>query len=1070
MGRKDATLAKISSPIIGESRILPRKRLFRLLHEGLKKPFIWIAGPPGSGKTTLVASYLTRLKLPHLWYQMDKGDEELATFFYCLSMAAKKAAAVKRKSLPVLTPEYQDAAAFARRYFEQLYAGPRMDPFVIVFDNHQEVPADSPFHRTIYEGLIKIPKGIHVVFISHTEPHPLFARLHAHNLMEVIEWETLRLTIEETRGIVKHQWKKPSKEDIEYLHNKTGGWVAGLKILLEQEKAGDRMSPDRAALNPKTIFDYFAEEIFGKMDDEARELLLKTSFLPQVNIQIARRLTGIEKAGKILEDLNRRNYFTSRYASPRTSYQFHPLFKEYLRSVADSRYSQDEINHLQRAAAALLQDAGQSEDAIELFRKAGDWGEVASLVGSYAPALFAQGRHQTIRQWLDSMPPAAVEQSPYLLYWRGVCQMTFDSLSGRKDFEHAFALFREQEDQLGLCLSWEGVVNTYIYSMDDLKPLDYWIQAFEELMVRYPRFPSQDVEIRVTSAMFYALLWRRPYHAAIAKWAERMEQLLEKTPDVNHRIMMGSYLSIYYIFIGSYSKLTFLQNLLRPLSRSSGITPMAEILWHSFEAVYHWLKVSPVEALAAATYGIYKANSTGVHLVDFSLYTHGAYAALLSDNFVSADEYLEKLAAIANNNRRLELGYYYYARGFAALLQNDFSAALVHVEKALRLTLEVGSPAPEAMCRIALAQVHLEFKDYGKAKAELARARLIAGYMQSRWFEYLCLLGEAQSAMDRKDEVGCAAFLGDALALGRAEGFVNHEWRRPAVMTGLCLKALEDGIEVEYVQDFIRRRRLVPESPPLHLENWPWALKIHTLGRFGLLRDGNPMRFQGKIQKKPMELLKVLIAFRGREVSEEKIVDALWPEALGDAARSAFSTTLQRLRQLIGNENALLLKDGRLSLNPRHCWVDIWLFEHILCEGEDALKHGRPAEAVRLFDEAITLYHGDFLAGETEYPWTISPRERLRGKFIRMVGRLGKYWEEQGECDKAEEYYQKGLEVDSLAEEFYQRLMICYQKQGRKAEALAVYHRCRETLAAIFGVAPSPQTEEIYRDLTQKTV
>ena len=91
-------------------------------------------------------------------------------------------------------------------------------------------------------------------------------------------------------------------------------------------------------------------------------------------------------------------------------------------------------------------------------------------------------------------------------------------------------------------------------------------------------------------------------------------------------------------------------------------------------------------------------------------------------------------------------------------------------------------------------------------------------------------------------------------------------------------------------------------SPSQHLENWPWPLKINTLGQFAMERDGEAVRFSGKVQQKPLLLLKALIAFGGREVKEEQLCDALWPDAEGDLAHRSFETTLYRLRLLLGKE------------------------------------------------------------------------------------------------------------------------------------------------------------------------
>lgn len=118
-------------------------------------------------------------------------------------------------------------------------------------------------------------------------------------------------------------------------------------------------------------------------------------------------------------------------------------------------------------------------------------------------------------------------------------------------------------------------------------------------------------------------------------------------------------------------------------------------------------------------------------------------------------------------------------------------------------------------------------------------------------------------------------------------------------------------------------------------------------------------------------------------------------------------------------------------------------------------------EAIELTQRAIDIYKGVFLARETWKPWKIALCERLRSKFLRGVGTLGHYWERGGQWEKAIECYQRGLEVDDVAEEFYRRLMACYHRLGRRAEALSVYDRCKRMLSATLGTEPSPETEAI---------
>jgi DNA-binding SARP family transcriptional activator len=43
--------------------------------------------------------------------------------------------------------------------------------------------------------------------------------------------------------------------------------------------------------------------------------------------------------------------------------------------------------------------------------------------------------------------------------------------------------------------------------------------------------------------------------------------------------------------------------------------------------------------------------------------------------------------------------------------------------------------------------------------------------------------------------------------------------------------------------------------------------------------------------------------------------------------------------------------------------------------------------------------------------------------------------------------------------------MICHQKLGQATEGIAVYRRCKKTLASVLGVEPSSETEAVRKSL-----
>lgn len=112
-------LAKLTRPALNAA--YARTRVFEILDRHKNSPIIWLAGPPGSGKTTLAADYTQRRGLNGLWYQIDRGDSDIASSFFYLAEAAR--AHGRNRSLPPFQPGYLgDVEAFARTFFGNCFA------------------------------------------------------------------------------------------------------------------------------------------------------------------------------------------------------------------------------------------------------------------------------------------------------------------------------------------------------------------------------------------------------------------------------------------------------------------------------------------------------------------------------------------------------------------------------------------------------------------------------------------------------------------------------------------------------------------------------------------------------------------------------------------------------------------------------------------------------------------------------------------------------------------------------------------------------------------------------------
>jgi LuxR family transcriptional regulator, maltose regulon positive regulatory protein len=206
-------------------------------------------------------------------------------------------------------------------------------------------------------------------------------------------------------------------------------------------------------------------------------------------------------------------------------------------------------------------------------------------------------------------------------------------------------------------------------------------------------------------------------------------------------------------------------------------------------------------------------------------------------------------------------------------------------------------------------------------------------------------------------------------------------------------------------------------------------------------------------------LLQALLALGGRAVPEARLAALLWPDAEGPAARRSFDTTLHRVRRTLRAQDAVKLRGGLVSLSTELCQVDVDELEQVAgrvrSEGAGQLN----VEARR----ALSLYQGVFLADVEDAPWAVSRRERLHARYLALVTAHAVSCEEHGEYVEAIATYSAALEIDDLHEPFYQGLIGCLSRLGRRSEARRVFERCRRRFQHELAVGPSNETARLAR-------
>jgi hypothetical protein len=117
------------------------------------------------------------------------------------------------------------------------------------------------------------------------------------------------------------------------------------------------------------------------------------------------------------------------------------------------------------------------------------------------------------------------------------------------------------------------------------------------------------------------------------------------------------------------------------------------------------------------------------------------------------------------------------------------------------------------------------------------------------------------------------------------------------------------------------------------------------------------------------------VALAETAINSDELVDSLWPEADGDAARTAFRACLYRLRKQSGNDR-IVHRAGKGYTLCAGADVDLWKLQHAL----DARRH-----------DELTALHAAFIAGREQRAMLGSwfdPFERMLSRRMQEVKRV----------------------------------------------------------------------------------
>jgi LuxR family transcriptional regulator, maltose regulon positive regulatory protein len=379
-GRADADdpvlMSKVTAPDV-PGWAVARPRIDKLIAEGARGPLTSVTGPPGAGKTMAIASWAAASTYPCTlaWVTLDDYDNKPRVFWSYVVAALRRAGVTVPRVLPGPTRESVEHVFLVRLASVLAAQDP---PVVLVLDDLHLLKDPATLYGLDYVQRNAHP-GLHLVVASRVDPLLPLHRYRLTGELAEIRADDLAFSVEESGLLLAHHGITLSDSAIEGLTGRTEGWVAGIRLAalsLHVHPDPEQFVKELEA-EDSAITGYLIDEVLNTQPPSVREMLLRTSILDCVNVDLASELTGDPQAARNLPDLARANAFVRPLGHG--WYRYHSLLAAVLRLKLRIEHSV-RLPGLYERAALWYQRNGMLNEAVRYAAESGDWPLAAGIV------------------------------------------------------------------------------------------------------------------------------------------------------------------------------------------------------------------------------------------------------------------------------------------------------------------------------------------------------------------------------------------------------------------------------------------------------------------------------------------------------------------------------------------------------------------------------------------------------------------------------------------------------------------------------------------------------------------
>ena len=402
--------ARITPPSIPVD-LVRRPSLVNLLDRGADRALTLICAPPGYGKSVLLADWVRdRGSGSTAWVNVEEDDQDPRRLWGSVLSALRACPAVppdSRLRRLVVSRSSVDLEFFAD-LVDAIDALPTR--IRLILDDAHNLVAPEALHGLQMMMCSPRPQ-LRLVLATRRDPVLPVARLRLEEQLCELRAEQLRFDLDESVQLLRRNGIHLPERQVVVLHDRTGGWPAGLRLAALQL----RNNPEAEAViasfsgDERPVADYLVGEVLVRLSDEERQVLRCTCICDPVPAALAVELSGRQDAGELLDRLERDTGLVAGVGPQRSAFRVQQLLRSYL--VADLRRSgPGRVAQLHRRAALWCSAEGHVRAALHHATRAADDDLVHDLVVRSVAELTARGDHDTLLRALPATSPVTSDR------------------------------------------------------------------------------------------------------------------------------------------------------------------------------------------------------------------------------------------------------------------------------------------------------------------------------------------------------------------------------------------------------------------------------------------------------------------------------------------------------------------------------------------------------------------------------------------------------------------------------------------------------------------------------------